>query len=180
MCNKTPNIFSIVCMPVTALISGWGRNYYIFSMCRYAQSCAFISVIELPRIPAYYPKIYITKKRTVSWLFDTRHFRILPAHLSMTAFANSHLKVLKQCNAVIISAVRICGNLLSQICQEAVSFSVQMSFKSILYAFSSAVYMYPVLVWHGIIFVVPPRPGGIAAACGRDPIRRSRLRKTMK
>ena len=25
-------------------------------MCRYAQSCAFISVIELPRIPAYYPK----------------------------------------------------------------------------------------------------------------------------
>ena len=28
----------------------------LFSMCRYAQSCAFISVIELPRIPAYYPK----------------------------------------------------------------------------------------------------------------------------
>ena len=25
-------------------------------MCRYAQSCAFISVIELPRIPAYCPK----------------------------------------------------------------------------------------------------------------------------
>ena len=43
-------------MPVTALISGWERDYYIFSMCRYAQSCAFISVIELPRIPAYYPK----------------------------------------------------------------------------------------------------------------------------
>ena len=28
----------------------------LFSMCRYAQSCAFISVIELPRIPAYCPK----------------------------------------------------------------------------------------------------------------------------
>ena len=54
--QQTPNIFSVVCMPVTALISGWERNYYIFSMCRYAQSCAFISVIELPRIPAYYPK----------------------------------------------------------------------------------------------------------------------------
>ena len=54
--QQIPNIFSIVCMPVTALISGWERNYYIFSMCRYAQSCAFISVIELPRIPAYYPK----------------------------------------------------------------------------------------------------------------------------
>ena len=27
-------------------------------MCRYAHSCAFISVIELPRIPAYCPKIY--------------------------------------------------------------------------------------------------------------------------
>ena len=25
-------------------------------MCGYAQSCAFISVIELPRIPAYFPK----------------------------------------------------------------------------------------------------------------------------
>ena len=54
--QQTPNIFSNVCMPVTALISGWERNYYIFSMCRYAQSCAFISVIELPRILAYYPK----------------------------------------------------------------------------------------------------------------------------
>ena len=29
----------------------------LFSMCRYAQSCAFISVIELPRIPAYCPKL---------------------------------------------------------------------------------------------------------------------------
>jgi hypothetical protein len=26
-------------------------------LCGYAHSCAFISVIELPRIPAYYPKI---------------------------------------------------------------------------------------------------------------------------
>ena len=56
--QQIPNIFSIVCMPVTALISGWERNHYIFSMCRYAQSCAFISVIELPRIPAYCPKIF--------------------------------------------------------------------------------------------------------------------------
>ena len=32
-------------------------------MCGYAQSCAFISVIELPRIPAYYPKT-TTKKIT--------------------------------------------------------------------------------------------------------------------
>ena len=118
---------------------------------------------------------YITKKETTSCFIATLHFRILPAHLWMTAFANSHLKVLRQCNAAIISAVRICGNLLGQICQEAVSFSVQMSFESILYAFSSAVYMYPVFVWHGIIFVVPPRPGGITAACGREPIRCSRL-----
>ena len=28
----------------------------LFSVCRYAQFCAFISVIELPRIPAYCPK----------------------------------------------------------------------------------------------------------------------------
>ena len=119
---------------------------------------------------------YITKKETTSCFIATLHFRILPAHLWMTAFANSHLKVLRQCNAAIISAVRICGNLLGQICQETVSFSVQMSFESILYAFSSVVYMYPVLVGSCIIFVVPPRPGGIAAACGREPIRCSRLR----
>ena len=41
------------------LYAGYGINtkglgdYYIISMCRYAQSCAFISVIELSRIPAY-------------------------------------------------------------------------------------------------------------------------------
>ena len=76
MCNKTPNIFSIVCMPVTALISGWERNYYIFSMCRYAQSCAFISVIELPRIPAYCPKIrhYVAERST----FDDDTSYIIP------------------------------------------------------------------------------------------------------
>ena len=35
-----------------------GREIIIlFSMCRHAHSCAFISVIELPRIPAYRPKI---------------------------------------------------------------------------------------------------------------------------
>ena len=31
----------------------------LFSMCRHAHSCAFISVIELPRIPAYCPKTVI-------------------------------------------------------------------------------------------------------------------------
>ena len=56
----------------------------------------------------------MTKKRTTSCFIDTLHFRILPAHLWMTAFANSHRPVLRQCNAVIISAVRIYGNLLSQ------------------------------------------------------------------
>ena len=28
----------------------------LFTLCRYAQSCAFISVIELPKIPTYCPK----------------------------------------------------------------------------------------------------------------------------
>ena len=69
MCNKTPNIFSMVCIPVTALISGWEKNYYIFSMCRYAQSCAFISVIELPRIPAYYPKSSCIMLRNIFQIF---------------------------------------------------------------------------------------------------------------
>ena len=39
----------------------------LFSMCRYAQSCAFISVIELPRIPAYCPK-----KNQARFDFDLR------------------------------------------------------------------------------------------------------------
>ena len=69
MRNKKANIFSIVYTPLTALIS---RNweiiifYQIISMCRYAQSCAFISVIELPRIPAYYPKNYKTHKEMMN------------------------------------------------------------------------------------------------------------------
>ena len=37
-----------------------GREIIIlFSMCRHAHSCAFISVIELPRIPAYCPKLTV-------------------------------------------------------------------------------------------------------------------------
>ena len=32
------------------------RIIILFALCRYAQSCAFISVIELPKIPAYCPK----------------------------------------------------------------------------------------------------------------------------
>lgn len=58
--QQKPNIFSIDYMPVMALISSLiSRDWEIivlFSMYRYTQSCAFISVIELPRIPAFYPK----------------------------------------------------------------------------------------------------------------------------
>ena len=48
----------------------------LFSMCRYAQSCAFISVIELPRIPAYCPKIrhYVAERST----FDDDTSYIIP------------------------------------------------------------------------------------------------------
>ena len=41
----------------------------LFSMCRYAQSCAFISVIELPRIPAYYPKSSCIMLRNIFQIF---------------------------------------------------------------------------------------------------------------
>ena len=42
-----------------------GREIIIlFLRCRHAQSCAFISVIELPRIPAYYPKNYRLYKKS--------------------------------------------------------------------------------------------------------------------
>ena len=62
---KTEHIFDL-------LYAGYGINtkglgdYYIISMCRYAQFYAFISVIELPRIPAYRPKIHsLTPSRKV-------------------------------------------------------------------------------------------------------------------
>ena len=67
---KTEHIFDL-------LYAGYGinikelnikelRDYYIISMCRYAQFYAFISVIELPRIPAYRPKIHsLTPSRKV-------------------------------------------------------------------------------------------------------------------
>ena len=54
--QQKQNIFSIDYMPVMALISRDWEIIVLFSMYRYAQSCAFISVIELPRIPAYCPK----------------------------------------------------------------------------------------------------------------------------
>ena len=62
---KTEHIFDL-------LYAGYGinikelRDYYIISMCRYAQFYTFISVIELPRIPAYRPKIHsLTPSRKV-------------------------------------------------------------------------------------------------------------------
>ena len=33
------------------------RIIILFALCRYAHYCAFISVIKLPRIPAYCPKL---------------------------------------------------------------------------------------------------------------------------
>ena len=47
-----------------------------FLRCRHAQSCAFISVIELPRIPAYCPKIrhYVAERST----FDDDTSYIIP------------------------------------------------------------------------------------------------------
>ena len=54
--QQNANIFSIDYISVTTSISRGKAIIILFSMCRYAQSCAFISVIELPRIPAYCPK----------------------------------------------------------------------------------------------------------------------------
>ena len=58
--QQNSNIFSFLSVgrSININIKGAGRllYYQIISMCRYAQSCAFISVIELPRIPAYCPK----------------------------------------------------------------------------------------------------------------------------
>ena len=64
--QQKPNIFSTDYMPVMALISRDWEIIVLFSMYRYAQFYAFISVIELPRIPAYRPKIHsLTPSRKV-------------------------------------------------------------------------------------------------------------------
>ena len=55
---KIEHIFVLFYAGYGINIKGLG-DYYIISMCRYAQSCAFISVIELPRIPAYCPKFTV-------------------------------------------------------------------------------------------------------------------------
>ena len=47
--------------------------YQIISMCRYAQSCAFISVIELPRIPTYCPKNWV--KTALVWSNDVKLYQ---------------------------------------------------------------------------------------------------------
>ena len=70
MRNHYSNVFSffIVCRL---------RHYYqrmriiiLFALCRYAHYCAFISVIELPRIPAYCPKNFRTHSRNRSPYFS--------------------------------------------------------------------------------------------------------------
>ena len=59
--------------------SGDIRNKFLllYFLCGYAHSCAFISVIELPRIPSYCPKILLfSNKHILSsslLLLDFRH-----------------------------------------------------------------------------------------------------------
>ena len=105
---------------------------------------------------------YITKKETTSCFIDTLHFRILPAHLWMTAFANSHHPVLRQCNAAIISAVRICGNLLCQFTRMLFLF---LCIANINFEWCSLCLpgRHPIIspaLWFCIIFVMPPLPVG--------------------
>ena len=56
MQQMSEHIFDCLYVGYGIHIKSW-EIIILFSMCRYAQSCAFISVIELPRIPAYCPKI---------------------------------------------------------------------------------------------------------------------------
>ena len=62
------------------------------------------------------------EKVTAIQLIDTLHFLIFLMRLLMTAFANSHLAVLRQCNAAIASMSKINENLLSQLSRMAVLF----------------------------------------------------------
>ena len=86
----------------------------------------------------------------------------------MTAFANSHLTVLKQSTAAIISTVRIYGNLLSQIIRmlflflyiENFNFRYHSAFLWINYFSYSQILIELFFLSGGIIFMVPPHPGG--------------------
>ena len=70
MRNHYSNVFSFL------LYAGYGitikgmRIIILFALCRYAHYCAFISVIELPRIPAYCPKNFRTHSRNRSPYFS--------------------------------------------------------------------------------------------------------------
>ena len=92
-------------MPVTALISKI-KNIILFVLCRYAQSCAFISVIELPRIPAYHPKLMKNNLAFMNWkeIIDEvsyqTHFTDVDFVFPGTAFgkwiprsSNAHLQI---------------------------------------------------------------------------------------
>lgn len=118
---------------------------------------------------------YITKKRTTSCFIDTLHFRILPAHLWMTAFANSHHPVLRQCNAAIISAVRICGNLLCQFIRMLFLFSVYriLTLNDVLFVCQVDIRLFlrSVVLYH-LCDATTPR--GWTAAFGCWPARSSR------
>lgn len=86
----------------------------------------------------------------------------------MTAFANSHLTVLKQSTAAIISTVRIYGNLLSQIIRmlflflyiENFNFRYHSAFLWINYFSYSQILIELFFLSGGIIFVAPSQPGG--------------------
>ena len=55
----------------------------LFALCKYSHSCAFISVIELPRIPAYCPK-----KNQARFDFDLR-FSKMSSYLRRAAIQHA-------------------------------------------------------------------------------------------
>ena len=84
--QQKANIFSIDYISVTTSISRGKAIIILFSMCRYAQSCAFISVIELPRIPYYCPKATGNKS---PYGINNMQFRISSFSISLSWYTKN-------------------------------------------------------------------------------------------
>ena len=78
-----------------------------FLRCRHAQSCAFISVIELPRIPAYCPKAGIntilTGFQTVDYCNQAEQRIVLLMSIQWPLYSGIELLSSAICNLLYIS-----------------------------------------------------------------------------
>ena len=85
------------------------RIIVLFALCRYAHSCAFISVIELPRIPAYCPKFFDDFQIYFFFFSSNYRFKIRNNFYFIRFSLYKETSMLKQ-RTFRKSAIRVCIN----------------------------------------------------------------------